>query len=217
MIDLHTHTLLSDGVLIPSELVRRAEVKGYRTIALTDHADAANIESVIAQLCTVAATLNKSGTVCVIAGVELTHIPPKSIKGLVARARELGAQIVVGHGESIAEPVAPGTNSAFISSGVDVLAHPGLVTAGEAKAAAKRGVYFEITSRGGHSLTNGHVAAMAKKYGVLMLLNSDAHAPGDLIDDKKGLSVALGANLTKTDYRKMKKNAEKLSAYALGK
>jgi histidinol phosphatase-like PHP family hydrolase len=149
--------------------------------------------------------------------VELTHIPPQSIKGLVARARELGAQIVVGHGESIAEPVAPGTNSAYISAGVDVLAHPGLVTATEAKAAAKRGVHFEITSRGGHSLTNGHVAAMAKKYGVLMLLNSDAHAPGDLIDDKKGLSVALGANLTKTDYRKMKKNAEKLSAHALGK
>ncbi len=215
MIDLHTHTFLSDGVLVPSELVRRAEVRGYKAIALTDHADAANLETVLEQLLNVAATLNRGGAVRVIAGVELTHIPPRSIKGLVKRARELGAQIVVGHGESIAEPVAPGTNGAFISAGVDVLAHPGLVSATEAREAAKKGVHFEITSRGGHSLTNGHVAAMAKKYGVSMLLNSDAHAPGDLIDEAKALSVALGANLNKTDYRKMTKNAEKLCARAL--
>ncbi len=56
---------------------------------------------------------------------------------------------------------------------------------------------------------------MAKKAGVSMLLNSDAHAPGDLINEESALKVALGANLTKTDYRKMKKNAEKLCALAL--
>ncbi len=215
MIDLHTHTFLSDGTLVPSELVRRAEVKGYKAIAITDHADAANLESLLYQLKSVAKTLNRLGGIRVIAGIELTHIPPRHIKGLVARARELGAQIVVGHGESIAEPVAPGTNGAYISAGVDILAHPGLVTAKEAQLAAGKGVHFEITSRGGHSLTNGHVAAMAKKYGVAMLLNSDAHAPGDLIDDEKALRVALGANLNRTDFRKMKGNAEKICAKAL--
>ncbi|MEK7309147.1 MAG: PHP domain-containing protein, partial [Nitrospirota bacterium] len=30
MIDLHTHSLLSDGVLLPSELIRRAYVIGYK-------------------------------------------------------------------------------------------------------------------------------------------------------------------------------------------
>ncbi len=215
MIDLHTHTFLSDGVLVPSELVRRAEVKGYTVIALTDHADAANIESVLGQLKKAAISLNRGGKIKVIAGIELTHIPPRQINGLVLYARELGAEIVVGHGESIAEPVAKGTNAAFINAGIDVLAHPGLVSVKEAKEAAKRGVHFEITSRGGHSLTNGHVAAIAKKEGVLMLLNSDAHAPGDLINDEGALKVALGANLTKTDYRKMRKNAEKICADAL--
>ena len=33
MIDLHTHTVFSDGALIPAELVRRARVKGYEAIA----------------------------------------------------------------------------------------------------------------------------------------------------------------------------------------
>ncbi|HYR01962.1 MAG TPA: PHP domain-containing protein, partial [Syntrophobacteria bacterium] len=32
MIDLHTHSLFSDGELVVSELVRRAEAAGYRFI-----------------------------------------------------------------------------------------------------------------------------------------------------------------------------------------
>ncbi|HLE81453.1 MAG TPA: PHP domain-containing protein, partial [Dehalococcoidia bacterium] len=32
MYDFHTHTFLSDGVLSPIELIRRAHVKGYRVI-----------------------------------------------------------------------------------------------------------------------------------------------------------------------------------------
>ena len=46
MVDLHTHSLLSDGQLLPSELVRRAEVRGYEAIAITDHVDFSNIDLV---------------------------------------------------------------------------------------------------------------------------------------------------------------------------
>jgi len=35
--DLHLHTCFSDGTFTPEELVRQAEKKGFRTIALTDH------------------------------------------------------------------------------------------------------------------------------------------------------------------------------------
>ena len=46
MFDLHTHSLLSDGELLPSELARRYEEKGFRAIAITDHADVSfNAES----------------------------------------------------------------------------------------------------------------------------------------------------------------------------
>ena len=47
MIDLHTHSLYSDGELIPAELWRRAQVKGYRYLAITDHVDASNFEVVL--------------------------------------------------------------------------------------------------------------------------------------------------------------------------
>lgn len=36
-VDLHTHTLRSDGVLQPAELVRDAAAAGIRTLAITDH------------------------------------------------------------------------------------------------------------------------------------------------------------------------------------
>ena len=59
MIDLHTHTLFSDGELVPSELVRRSEVMGYRAIALTDHADSSNIDFIIPRTVRIAEELNR--------------------------------------------------------------------------------------------------------------------------------------------------------------
>ncbi|HVO39844.1 MAG TPA: PHP domain-containing protein, partial [Spirochaetia bacterium] len=50
MIDLHTHTFLSDGELGPAELVRRAEQIGYRALGITDHADASNLDDIISAL-----------------------------------------------------------------------------------------------------------------------------------------------------------------------
>jgi predicted metal-dependent phosphoesterase TrpH len=38
-IDLHTHSIYSDGVLTPAELVLRAVSRGVRLLALTDHDD----------------------------------------------------------------------------------------------------------------------------------------------------------------------------------
>lgn len=210
MIDLHTHSFLSDGVLIPSELVRRARVIGYRAMAITDHADESNIESVLKQITRVARQLNSDRAFRLAPGVELTHIPVAHIPLMVKKARALGAKVVIGHGETLAEPVEAGTNAAFIKAGVDVLAHPGLVTDEEAKAAVKKSVHFEITSRAGHSLSNGHVAAMAKKHGVRMVLNTDTHSPGDLITEEKALRVALGAGLAGEDFRRMQENAKEL-------
>ncbi len=210
MIDFHTHSLLSDGALLPTELARRARVAGYRALAITDHADESNIETVIGQLKKVCKHLNREKDFKIIPGVELTHIPPALIPGMVRRARKLGAAVVIGHGETLAEPVEPGTNAAYIKSGVDILAHPGLVTEAECIEAAKRSVRFEITSRAGHGISNGHVAAMAKRHGVKMLVNTDAHAPGDLISRKRAELVALGAGLDSGDYRRMVENAEEL-------
>lgn len=149
MIDLHTHTLFSDGALIPAETARRAFVAGYKAIALTDHVDDSNIDFVIPRMVRVCGKLSEKGDIFVIPGVELTHVDPSDIASLAAEARKLGAKIVVVHGETLTEPVPPGTNLAAIRAGVDILAHPGLITREETKLAAKKGVYLEITTRRG--------------------------------------------------------------------
>ncbi|HBG45957.1 MAG TPA: PHP domain-containing protein [Deltaproteobacteria bacterium] len=215
MIDFHMHSFLSDGVLVPTELVRRARVAGYTAMAITDHVDASNIENVLRQITKVASQLtDRSFTL--LPGVELTHIPPKHIPLMVKKARALGAQIVIGHGETLSEPVEPGTNIAYIKAGVDILAHPGLITEEECRAAVKKSVCLEITSRAGHSISNGHVAAVAKRAGAKMLVNTDSHAPGDLISDEMARKVALGAGLNIEDFRRIQENAKELVRKKLG-
>ena len=210
MIDLHTHSLFSDGDLLPAELVRRAEVIGYTAIAITDHADSSNLDWIIPRLIKVSQDLNSHGPVRVIPGIELTHLPPALIVPLTSRARALGAQLVVVHGETIVEPVAPGTNHQAIEAGVDILAHPGLISEEDVLFARAKGVFLEITSRQGHSLGNGHVARLAQKAGAAMVLNTDSHLPGDLISREKALKVVLGAGLQSEDFDRMLENSRRL-------
>ncbi len=189
MIDLHTHSLFSDGELIPAELVRRAEIRGYRAIAITDHMDSSNMDFIIPRIVRVARDLNELQPVRVIPGAELTHVHPRQIPLLVGKARELGAEIVVVHGETLVEPVLEGTNRAAIEAGVDILAHPGLITEDDVILAAERGVLLELSGRKGHSLANGHVGRLAERHNAKLIVNTDAHAPGDLIT--RGFAEAI--------------------------
>ncbi|MFZ3148380.1 MAG: histidinol phosphate phosphatase domain-containing protein [Methanothrix sp.] len=195
MIDLHTHTTFSDGELIPSELVRRAEVLGYTTIGITDHADYTNIEHILSCVSKIK-YLEDVLDIRVLVGAELTHVPPAKIGPLAALARKLGAEIVVVHGETPVEPVRPGTNQAALEAGVDILAHPGFITLEEAQLARENNVCLEITSRFGHNITNGHVVRMAKLAGAKMVVDTDGHAPRDLINSERAIEIAMGAGLT---------------------
>jgi putative hydrolase len=195
-IDLHTHTIFSDGVLLPSEQLRRAVAKGYGAIAITDHADTSNMEHVLAALRRFAEQQSGDFDLAFIPGIELTHVAPHSIARLARRAKDLGAGLVVVHGETLVEPVAPGTNAAAVACpDVDILAHPGMITLEEARQAAANGIYLEITSRRGHSLANGHVAQVAREAGVGLVVNTDTHEPGDMIDQAMARLVAAGAGM----------------------
>ena len=210
MIDLHTHTIYSDGVLIPAELARRARVKGYTALAFTDHVDFSNLEFVLERLRVACETLADELGMTLLPGVELTHLPPALIGRGVEEARNLGAKIVVVHGESLVEPVAEGTNRAALEARADILAHPGLLTEVEAEMAATNGVFLEITTRRGHALSNGRVAALARKCGARLLLNNDAHAPADLVTDEMAASIAYGAGLSPEEWAGMRENARRL-------
>ena len=212
MIDLHTHSIFSDGELVPAEHLRRVESLRYEAVAITDHADSSNLDFIIPRIVKVAEDLNRYSKTRLIPGIELTHIPPEMFAELVAQSRKLGAQIIVGHGETVMEPVKAGTNLAAIQAGVDILAHPGFITREEALLAAEMGVYLELTGRKGHSLTNGHVARTAQEAGALLVVNADAHGPGDFMSAKMAETVALGAGLDKTRYEKLRRDMAELVA-----
>ena len=217
VIDFHTHCLLSDGVLCPAEHARRVKVSGYEVIGLADHVDPGTMPWVIETGRASARALNGQMGLSILPGVELTHVPPALIADEVKRARDLGATHVVVHGETIVEPVAPGTNLAAIRAGADILAHPGLLTEEEAALAAERGVRLELSSRGGHSLTNGLVASLASKHGASLLVNSDGHTPGDWLTPELQRNVALGAGLTQDQYEKIMAGASELAAVFLAR
>jgi putative hydrolase len=214
LIDLHTHTIFSDGLLIPSELVRYAAVTGYRAIAVTDHGDHSNLDFIIPRIVHVCAILSASHHLPVIPGIELTFVPPEHIAELAGKARALGARIIVVHGETIVEPVIPGTNLAALRAPVDILAHPGLITEEAAALAAERGIFLEITTRRGHSLTNGHVVRMARGNGASLIMNTDAHLPEDLVTDETARKIAAGAGLTEGEIRDMFHHSEELAEQA---
>jgi putative hydrolase len=210
MIDLHTHSLFSDGELIPAELVRRAFVRGYQALAITDHGDMSNIDFIVPRVIHACHTLSEANGIRVIPGIELTHVPPKHIAELAREARRLGARIVVVHGETLVEPVVPGTNTAALMADIDILAHPGLISEDDTKLEKKNGIFLEITARKGHSLTNGHVVKMARKFKVPLVLNTDSHGPGDLIDDAMAEAIVRGAGMDAKETETVLENARML-------
>jgi len=198
--DFHTHTFLSDGVLAPTELIRRAYVAGYQVMAVTDHVGPGNLELVLKTLIADCEMASKRWDILALPGVEITYAPKDDIDLMAREARRLGAKVVNVHGETIVEPVEPGTNLAAVSSEhVDILAHPGLITGDEAGIAARNGIFLEVSARRGHSTANGHVVKAANQAGARLVLNSDAHGPEDLLSEEFAMSVALGAGLDREE------------------
>lgn len=180
--DFHTHTFHSDGVLSPIELIRRAFVGGYAAIAIADHIGIGSLGRVIKEISDDCALARAYWDILAIPGVELTHLPPDAISEVAQKAKELGAWLVVVHGETLTEPVANGTNLAAVQSPyVDILAHPGTLTSEEATLAAQNNIYVELSARKGHSAANSHVALVCQEAQTKLLVNSDAHDEDDLL------------------------------------
>lgn len=198
--DFHTHTTLSDGELSPMEQIRRAVLNGYAAIALTDHAGLADCEHILKSVIAACTTAQRYWSIEAIPGIELTHLPPPAIAEAARWAREHGARMIVVHGETIVEPVPPGTNHAAVTcTDVDILAHPGFLSDDDARLAATNGVFIEISGRKGHSFTNGFVASTGRRAGVRFLVNSDAHSIDDLLTDKAARAFALGCGLSEQE------------------
>ena len=241
--DFHTHTVFSDGGMIPAGLMQRAMVRGCLGLAITDHVDSSNLEWAFENLLkfveelgqewqsdivpggdVTTAPLNtldsealaKNWHLPIIPGVELTSVPPRKIAALAQKARSLGAKWIVVHGETIMEPVAPGTNRAAIEAGVDLLSHPGLITADDAARAAELGVHLEITTHKGHGMANGWVAQRARESGAKLLLNTDCHVSADILDAKQRRAIAFGSGLTAEEVDRIWQNGRRIITRIFG-
>jgi putative hydrolase len=202
--DFHSHTFHSDGVLSPLELARRASVRGYAALAITDHTGPGSLARIIKEVSEDCELARSQWGITAIPGVELTHLPFKLIGEVAKKAKNLGAWLVVVHGESPVEPVEEGTNLAAVRSPyVDILAHPGHMTQQVAELAAENGVFIEITCRRGHCITNLHVAKLAGRANALMLLNSDAHDEDDLLSDSLARETLRQAGITSRKFKQI--------------
>jgi len=208
MYDLHTHSLLSDGQLLPSELARRYEAKDYKAIAITDHVDVSNIKRVINQIIEFTRKWPRN-RIKVYPGIELTHVPLQQFAPLAKYARSKGIKIIIAHGETPMEPVMPGTNKKALCADIDILAHPGKITKEEVLLAKKKNIFLEITARRSHKSTNGHVLNLARKYGAKLILNTDSHSPDNILSPKELKKAGLKAGLTNKEIVKVHYDVER--------
>jgi histidinol phosphatase-like PHP family hydrolase len=219
IIDFHTHTRLSDGSLLPAEHLRQAIINGYGVLGIADHVDACTLEPVLKAIIQLREETQPyiKDDLLIVANVELTHIPPGQFKKLTDKARHFGAELVIAHGESLAEPIYPGTNRAAIEAGVDILAHPGLITVEDALLAKEKDVYLEITLKYGHNISNGHVAKIAKKTGVKLIMSSDAHSHRDMLSFDRARKACLGAGMEEDDIKMIMDNNRRLAETIINK
>lgn len=206
LIDLHSHSTLSDGTLSIEAMVAAAERRGYGAYAITDHARASDpgYRDVVAEVRYQIDRLRPHTHMTLFAGVELTDFAPESIPPVAEEVRQYGAQVVVVHGECLSLDVAPGTNAAAVRSpGVDILAHPGLLAERDADEAARHGIYLEISARQGANWGNGHVFRTAQKAGALMIVDSDAHDEAGLLSAPKVRALIRGAGGSELTVRRM--------------
>lgn len=202
-IDLHTHSIFSDGELLPSEIARRAQVLDHEAVAITDHVDASNIDSV-GKIINAINDIRDNWDINVIPGAEITHAPVEVIDKLAVQARKLGAEIIVVHGETLVEPVLEGTNFTAVNiPEIDILAHPGLITVEEAEIAGDNDIALEISSRRGHCLANGYVVKVAMETGANLVMDTDTHTPEDLISYETALKILKGAGVPDKEVHKI--------------
>ncbi len=194
--DFHTHTTISDGHAAPLAMAQRCQTNGYAAYVCSDHVDESSVEYRVPEIVSACAHVEAELGMAAIPAVEVTRVAPGRVAAVAARARSLGARLVVVHGETIGDFPQPGLNlAAARCSDVDILGHPGLISAAAAEAARENGIHLEISAAGLHGLTNGHVAQVAVRLGVPMVLDSDAHRVESLLTEERVRQVLEGCGL----------------------
>lgn len=122
-VEMHCHTVASDGDMQPQELAQNAIARGYKAICVTDHNTVSNVEAV--KKCG-----EKYGLV-VAGGIEWTtfwghmtvigqnsdidwkSITPSNVNAKIIRARQLGDIVTLAHPKRIGSPLCMGCHNRF--------------------------------------------------------------------------------------------------------
>ncbi len=196
LFDFHTHTTISDGHAAPLEMARRCLENGYAAYVCSDHVDETTVDRRVPEIVDACMKVSREMELPTVPAVEVTRVPPERVAWVAARARSLGARLVVVHGETLGDFPQPGLNlAAARCRDVDILGHPGLITEEAAETARINGIHLEISAAGLHGLTNGHVAKMALLVGAGLVLDSDAHRPEALLTTTRARQVLEGSGL----------------------
>ena len=224
MIDYHI-VITAAGPLFPAQAIRLARSSGLRAAGLILRTDTSLLGPQLAAMSAAVRKFSIYADIEAFLGVELVQVPPALLPEAVAEARALGASLVLGHGEGIpdspVEAVEAGSNFAAIAAGVDILAQPGLITAQDAEYAAQKGVLLELTLAWRHCLANGHVAAMARRFGCGLVPGSAAASPRDFLSPEAAKTLrraaALGAGLDNAGIADMEACSHRLLQQLLSK
>jgi putative hydrolase len=201
--DFHSHTFLTDGIASATDMWREADSLGHKALAVTDHIALEDPQPLLNRLRQEARAWEGEALTTLI-GVEVTMVTPRRIPEVVRAARRAGAEIVIVHGETPANPVPMGTNRAAVElNDVDILAHPGFLTVEEAELAKAHDVILELTARSMHMVTNGHVARTALEVGNDLVVDSDAHGTDELVPAHLAERIARGAGVPESTVQRV--------------
>ena len=208
--DLHTHTDWSDGGFSIEAMVSAAEARGYDYYAITDHGEGPGVfgdialddEALTAQAEAIA-DVAEDASIEVLHGVEANIGADGSIVPEDAVLADLDIVVASPHAALDADPEAATERlvSAVEHPAVDILGHPtgrlinsrpGLAPNMEvvAEAAAREGVAIEVNANPARLDADGTAVRAAVDAGATIVVNTDAHAPGELDNARYGVHTA---------------------------
>lgn len=216
--DLHVHTKASDGHASIEQMVSEARQRGFKYIAITDHsqsltvAHGLNEARLIKHLEEIDRINEKYKDIVILKGAEVDILEDGRLDYHDSVLSQLDIVIAAVHSKFKLSRARQTTRilRALDSKYLNILAHPSGRLLGEREpydvdmsriisTAAERGCYLELNSQPQRLDLNDTYCMQAKQLGVLVCINSDAHAPADFEHLSGGIHQARRGWLEKKD------------------
>jgi DNA polymerase (family X) len=217
--DLHAHTHATDGKASIEEMVRAAQLLGWKYLAITDHSRRVSMANgldpprLLAQWREIDALNRKLGkSFTVLKGIECDILEKGGMDlpdEVLARADWVLASIHYGQRQP-REQIMQRLLQALEHPHVSAIAHPTgrlinqrasyeIDTDALFAAAKTHGKLLELNANPARLDLDDVLCAAAKNHGIPIVINTDAHSPGGLTTMRYGILQARRAGLTKAD------------------